>query len=404
MNEVISVYDNKKDCCGCACCVNICPKRAIHMEEDEYGFKYPVIDKAKCVNCGLCKKCCKYQTNNKEMYECQKVYVSVTQDTELIRKSASGGIFANIARNFIRDNGIIYGSAMNYKNDKLIVEHIRIDKENELIKLQGSKYVQSNIEESFKSIQNDLKENKKVLFSGTPCQIEAIKEYLKKDNIENLFCIDIICHGVPSNKMFNEYITLIEKKYKGKVVDFKFRDKSRNWGLNGCAYIKRKGRIIKKIIPSYDSSYYQLFLDSELYRDNCYECPYACKKRVGDITIGDYWKVENEHQELIKLKKIDINNGVSCILVNNDKGNFLINKYGENLKLFESNFEKVSKHNEQLVKASELKASRKCILERYKTNGYKSVDMYYRYKNLKKIMIKKCWYKLPLKVRSKLKK
>jgi len=404
LNNIISVYEDKKDCCGCACCVNICPKQAIHMEEDECGYKYPVIDKTKCVNCGLCKKNCKYQKKDKEMYDCKKVYASVTEDSDLIRKSASGGIFANIARNFIKDNGVIYGCAMNYKNDELIVEHIRINGENELIKLQGSKYVQSNIEQSYKSIQNDLKQNKKVLFSGTPCQIDAVREFFKKDNIENLYCIDIICHGVPNNKMFNEYIKLLEKKYKGKVVDFKFRDKTKNWGLNGCAYIERKDEIIKKIIPSYDSSYYQLFLDSETYRENCYQCPYACQKRVGDITIGDYWKVENEHQELIKKEKIDINNGVSCILVNNDKGKNLIDKYGENIKSFESNFEKVSKHNAQLTRASKVTDSREYILEQYKTKGYKSVNKYYWKKNFKKIMIKKCWYRLPLKIRSKLKK
>lgn len=403
MNEIVSVYDDKKNCCGCACCVNVCPQKAIQMVEDEYGFKYPTIDKSKCINCGLCKKNCRYQMQDKDMHNCEKVFAAITENTELIQKSASGGVFANIAKNFIKDNGIVYGCAMNYINEKLKVEHIRVDSEKELIKLQGSKYVQSDMGDTYKQVKTDLKEGKKVLFSGTPCQVDAVKEYLKKENTENLYCIDIICHGVPSNKMFNEYINLIENKYKGNIVDFKFRDKTKNWGLNALAIIKNSdGKVKRVLIPSYNSSYYQLFLDSHIYRENCYNCPYADSKRVGDITIGDYWKVENEHSAELKENKININNGVSCILVNNNIGKDLIEKYGDFLNYFKSCFEKVSKHNAQLLKPSGGKQARDKILEIYKLHGYVAVDKLYWKRNIKKILVKKCWYKLPLKIREKI--
>lgn len=404
MNEIVSVYNNKKNCCGCACCVNICPRKAIQMEEDEYGFRYPTIDKSKCINCGLCKKNCKYQKKDKYLYNCEKVYAAITEDTELIRKSASGGVFANIAKNFIKDNGIVYGCTMNYIDDKLKVEHIRVESEKELVKLQGSKYVQSDMEFTYKQIKVDLENGRKVLFSGTPCQVDAIREYLKMENTDNLYCVDIICHGVPNNKMFNEYITLIEKKYNGKVLYYEFRDKSKNWGYNATATVKCQDRIIKKTIPAYESSFYQFFLNSEICRENCYQCPYAKSKRVGDITIGDYWRVECEHSIDLKENKIDINNGVSCILINSNVGRIMLKKYGNVLNYFESDLNKVSRYNAQLIVPSKYSELRNKVLKQYKEYGYIAIDKLYYKKNIKKILLKKCWYRLPLKIRVKIKK
>lgn len=398
------LLDDKSKCCGCGKCENTCPKRAIKMIEDEYGFKYPKIDDKLCIDCGLCKKQCFFKNENKNIVECKKAYAAISKDYEIIKKSASGGIFASIAKAFLKNNGIVYGCTMNYRNNKLTVEHIRVDNEIEIEKLQGSKYIQSNINDCYQSIKKDLKSDKIVLFSGTPCQVDAIRSYLKNENVDKLYCMDIICHGVPSNKMFNEYIDILEKKSKAKVVEFNFRDKTKNWGLNASMIIKNfKGKIKKILIPAYNSSFYQLFLDAEIYRECCYKCPYANKKRVGDITIGDFWKVESEHSNKIKKEKIDINNGVSCILVNTIKGEKLLNTFGENLKSFESDFKKISKHNMQLVQPSEIR-NKKFYMDIYIRGGYGLVDKYYKKNNWKKIIIKKCWYKLPLKIRNRIKK
>ena len=402
---MILVSDNS-NCCGCGACINICPQNAITMTENEYGFRYPRINKDKCINCGLCRKSCTFKNKNEDNKQLLKTYAAISSNYEIIKKSASGGIFAEITNAFLKNKGIVYGSSMNYLNDKLTVEHIRVTDNNNIEKLQGSKYVQSNIESCYKDIENDLNNNYKVLFSGTPCQVDSIKKYLKNNkNIDNLYCIDIICHGVPNNRFFNEYINIIEKKYKGKIIDFKFRDKTRNWGLNAAAVVRKtNGNIKKYIIPSYDSSFYQLFLDSEIYRDSCYSCKYANEKRVGDITIGDFWKIENEHEDKIKENKFDINNGVSCILVNTNRGQELLEEYGTKLKLFESNFANVAKHNEQLTSPSKIRGTRKIILKLYKDKGYNEVNKYYWRKNIIKIILKKMWYILPLKVRSKLRK
>lgn len=386
----MKLIEDKKKCCGCSACYNVCPVGAIKMQEDEYGYIYPEINHDKCINCGLCKKTCVYQNKEKKLYTPTKTYAAFSNNNDLISKSASGGIFASLAVNVLEDCGIVYGSAMEYIDNKLKVKHIRVDNKEDLIKLQGSKYVQSDMKETFPLIKYDLENGKTVLFSGTPCQVHSLKSYLKFKEYKNLFTIDIICHGVPNNKMFNDYIKLLENKYSGKIIDFKFRDKSKRWGRFLVSLtIKDDNKVYKEYIDAFNSSYYQLFLDSEIYRENCYECPYARKERIGDITIGDFWDIELEHPEYIKNKKIEIDKGISCIIVNSDNGNELMDKYGKDIIILPSQFDKVAKHNAQLCHPSRLKISRNKILELYKSNEFKQVDKYYKRKNLVKNFIKK---------------
>ena len=400
----MELVKNKKMCCGCSMCYNICPKHAIKMIEDEYGFKYPEIDKNKCINCGLCKNMCAYQKDEKKLYIPQKAYAAVSANDNLIKKSASGGIFADLAKNILNAEGVVYGSTMEITNNGLEIKHIRVDREEDLIKLQGSKYVQSDISSIYSLIKEDLENNKVVLFSGTPCQVNSIRGYLKYKEYENLYFIDIICHGVPNNKMFKDYISLLEHKVKGKVIDFKFRYKAKNVELTAAAYISKKNKIIKKLIPAYNSSYYQLFLDSKIYRENCYDCPYAKGERIGDITIGDFWKVEIEHPEEIKDNNINTNKGISCILINTKSGEKLLEKYGNDINKFESSLNKIAKHNAQLTKPSQLDNERTKILNLYKQENYKSIDKYYKKKNYRKNLAKKIWYKVPLTIRKRLRK
>lgn len=398
----MDLVKDKKKCCGCAVCYNVCPKKAIQMVEDEYGYIYPKIDKQKCVNCGLCKKSCVYQEKNKKLQKTIKTYAATSKNNKLVKKSASGGIFASIAEKFLEEGGAVYGASLEKENTLFKVKHIRVDKKEELYKLQGSKYIQSDTIEIYPLIKKDLENRKKVLFSGTPCQVNALKSYLNFKEYENLFTIDIICHGVPNNRMFNDYIKLLEKKENGKVLDFSFRDKTKNWGLYAASFsINKKNKIIKKIMSSYEISYYQLFLDSTIYRENCYECPYATNLRTGDITIGDYWKIEIEHPEY--LKKLDTKKGVSCIIVNNKKGKEIISNFSNEILILESELDKVKKHNAQLEHPSTLKEERKEILQLYSSKGYKEVDKYYHRKNFIKIILKKIWYKIPLKIRNKIK-
>lgn len=192
--------------------------------------------------------------------------------------------------------------------------------------------------------------------------------------------------------MFNSFIKMLEKKEKGKIINFKFRDKTKGWGLNASFTIEKNKKIIKKVVEAFNLSYYQLFLDSLIYRENCYICPYAGKLRAGDITIGDYWKIEKEHPDFIKM--FEIKKGVSCIIANNDKGEKMISELSKDFMLLDSKFEKVQYHNKQLVHPSIFKEERNEILKLYSKNGYESVDKYYFKKNFFKNFIKTIFYKL----------
>ena len=405
MDKIMLVKD-KSNCCGCEACMNICPQNAIEMTVDEYGYKYPKINHEKCIKCGLCKKTCAYQ-NDFELQENEETYVAITTNKDILMKSASGGIFGQIASNIIKQNGVVYGCSMEKENEKLTPKHIKINTLDEIKKLQGSKYVQSDINYTYKLIKEDLENGKKVLFSGTPCQVAALKTFIGNKKNENLFTIDIICHGIPSKKIFQDYISFIERKENVIVNDFVFRDKTKGWGLQArIDYTDKKENKKSKLITSHLSSYYQLFLNSEIYRENCYSCKYAGKKRVGDITIGDFWGIEKEHPEYLKDNggEIDEKNGISCVLINNKKGKEILEKYCEDLLIKESNFEKAAKQNKQLNHPSTKTENREEILKEYIKEGYSGVDKWY----FKKIGIKKYVYyiseKIPRKYKIKLKK
>lgn len=372
------LFKEKKDCAGCSACMNICPKGAIEMKEDEYGFIYPFIDEEKCIHCNLCKKVCSYQNDEVDNIA-KKVYAAITKEEFIINNSASGGIFGALAKTFLEKKGIVYGCSMEIDDDVITPKHIRISNLDDLIKLQGSKYAKSIIDFIYKDVKNDLNDKKKVLFSGTPCQIAALKSYLNisKTNIDNLYTIDIICHGTPSTKMFQDYIKFYESKHKVKIIDLKFRNKNLGWGYDGrISYIDSKKSNCTKVFYSNLSSYYNNFLNGNVYRENCYSCKYACQNRVGDITIGDYWGIENEHPEYVE--QVDIKKGISCIIVNNIQGEKLINKYGLNIFKLESNINKVAKTNKQLNEPSKMPKIRKRILNEYKDYGYVGVEKEFR--------------------------
>lgn len=397
----IKLFEDKKACCACGACLNICPKQAITMQKDEYGFLYPQIEESKCIKCGLCLKTCAFQ-NSKLNNIPIKTYAAQSDNTDL-KKSASGGIFASIATNILKEGGIVYGAAMEMENDKLTVKHIGVENKADLIKLLGSKYVQSNTGKVYQDIKRKLNDNRLVLFSGTPCQVDGLNSYLGK-KYDNLITIDIICHGVPNNQMFQDYIALLEEKYKDKIIDFKFRDKTKGWGLTAKGYTA-KG--YTAIIPANLSSYYYMFLKSYIYRDSCYSCKYACKKRCGDITIGDYWGIEKAHPEVLNKNeyRLDYKNGISCLIVNTEQGAKVLEKYKNDLRLLDSAFEKAEKENGQLNISSKCDYEKRVeILKLYKIKKYLGIEEYF-YNNMrfdKYISVLK--NKIPICIKNKLKK
>ena len=400
-NERI-LFKDKLNCCACGACMNICPQDAIQMVEDDYSFLYPQINFEKCVDCGLCEKVCTFQ-HREESSDAIIVYAAAQKDSEKIRQSASGGIFAAIAEAVLNEKGMVYGAEMIAENNNLCVEHKGINHLENLHELLGSKYVQSNINFIYKEIKEKLQDEQFVLFSGTPCQVAGLKGYLQKDH-DNLLTIDLVCHGVPSLKMFQDYIAVVQNKIKRRITNFKFRDKTQGWGLAAKLVFNNQNKETEEsIISSQDSSYYSLFLKSEIYRDSCYSCKYASRNRPGDITIGDYWGIEARHPEYLKINggHLDEKLGISCVLANTKKGQKQIDKCRDSLYLYPSTFEKVSEENQQLKSPSKKGKQRSKILTLYREKGYGAVEKNFNRLRIMKGGIDKV---VPSKIKSKIKK
>ena len=275
---------DKNKCYGCTACYNICPKQAIVMEEDEKGFLYPKVIKEKCINCGLCENLCFKKQD--EVLEETVCYAVKNKDDLVKSKSSSGGAFSAFASQVLKQNGVVYGADYGKKFE---VVHKRVTKEKELQDLRGSKYIQSNLDKIFTQVKADLKENKNVLFVGTPCQVYGLKKFLKKEEQVNLITMDLVCHGVPSPKIWKDYVKYIEKEYGGSLTQFTFRNKQEGWrGYHLLAkFNNNKESTSRKVY-----SFLNIFSSDMPLRESCYNCSFATTKRISDITIGDFWGVE----------------------------------------------------------------------------------------------------------------
>lgn len=369
MSEIKTIpilFDKIEDCCGCGACLNICPRKAIAMKEDECGFIYPVITAERCIGCGQCKKVCAFQNAevNNNPIEC---YAAISNNPEQSKKSASAGIFAAIAAKVIEEGGIVYGAAF---DDSWRVHHTSAETLDQLYALQGSKYAHSDMERIYYEVKDQLLAGRDVLFSGTPCQIAGLQGYLDR-NYENLLTVDIVCHGVPSNRMFQDYLRILEEKHGGIVQAFTFRDKTIGWGINGSAVISGK----KVKIWQSNSSYQYYFGNSSIYRENCYKCKYACSHRPADITIGDFWGIEKQHPEFLNSCNWDENKGISLIIANTLKGVDSINYYKEVkcIDIKKSSFMKMSYANGQLSEPS-ISNDREQIIKLYINEGWAGLD------------------------------
>lgn len=306
MNNINCVTEKKNNCFGCNACYNVCPAGAISMKEDDEGFLYPFIDKIKCTNCGLCKKACpslnKSETynNNGKNPDCY----AVMADDEIRLKSSSGGAFTLIA-DYILDNGGYVCGVVWDKNGKAIHKITNDKKEYE--KMRKSKYVQSDPLNVYSEIKKHLKENKLVLFTGTPCQVAALNVFLGK-NYDNLYTVDLICHGVPSPKVWKQYLK--ETIDNEEFIDADFRDKEAGWTV----YLTTTTATNTYKCDMKNDYYLKAFLNNMCLRPSCGICPFTSTQRESDITIGDFWAIERFD------KKLNDKKGTSVILLNNEKG------------------------------------------------------------------------------------
>lgn len=376
----IKLFDKAADCCGCGACASACKRQAITLEADEYGFYYPAVDAKKCTGCGLCNRSCRFQ-NGKEVNVPLAAYAAMSCNKNRIMNSASGGVFAELATLVLENGGTVFGASMEFEYAGLTPKHIAVNHKEQLIKLQGSKYVQSFIGNTYLKARELLHKGQTVLFTGTPCQIAGLKGFLGKE-YPNLITMDLICHGVPSAGFFRDYVNLLEKRLKGRVKNFVFRTKAFGWGrmVGKVSFTGKQGKVKEKLIHNRLSSYYKYFLNADVYRDSCYSCPYASSHRPADITVGDYWGIRKAHPELLDDSKFreQMQYGVSCAIANTEKGRIYLEKLKKTMKLHESSFDKVAEGNDQLNHPSEKGRDRDIILGLYSKGGYKAVEKYFR--------------------------
>ena len=374
-DKAIQLFKNKYRCCGCNACEMICGKKAITMIEDEYGFRFPQIDTEKCVGCGSCQKVCCIN-NEVELCKPGTVYAASYKNKDISAKSASGGIFAALAKQVLTEGGIVFGSAYTKQFD---VEVISIEKIEDLPRLQGSKYVQSSMNSSFLKIKSELQTGRTVLFCGVPCQVEALKRFLGR-SYENLLLVDIVCHGVPSNRMLKDYLAFLADKKQMGIQSIQFRTKTKGQNVYGEIAYRQEPLI------SYKSSYYKLFLNCQTFRDSCYHCKFAGTKRPGDISLCDYWGIEDEHPDFVKEVEKEGLAGISAIMLNTNAGIAFFERLKQEFLLRESTVEQVAKHNPQLQAPSVETAERKQVLDCYRQRGYQGVDDFYFKKYRMKIL------------------
>lgn len=342
MNRNIEENLSEDICCGCGACVQACPRQCIIMEENNRGFLMPRIDKNLCVNCGYCIKVCP-EKEVPSLHSVQSAFAAVVDNLKLLKRSTSGGIFGILAEHFLEEKGHVFGCAW---NGELICEHICITRKDELHRIQQSKYVQSNTLNTYCQAKEALDEGKKILYSGTACQIAGLRKYLKTEYM-GLYTVEVACHGVPSPGLFKRYIQWLEEKENSDVIGFNFRNKVKHSTGEHYMFQVTFSNGMDKFYMSKEDPYYGSFLEGRTLRSTCYKCKYKGQVRVSDITLSDFWGIEKE------LPDFPARNGASAILINTEKGKQLMEKIISECTTKKTSFDKIVKHNQSMVKCIE---------------------------------------------------
>lgn len=334
---VVESICNPARCTGCGLCAAQCPKQCISMTvQDSLGHLYPSIDSNTCIDCGLCKRNCPVLRPPKRE-KAIMAYAGWSKDTEDYRTSSSGGAASVLSQTVLSQGGVVYGCAM---LPDMEVRHIRVDKPEDIWKLKGSKYVQSSIAPIIPSLKKDVKAGRETLFIGTPCQVAAIRN-LYENQPNNLFLIDLICHGVPSVALLREHV--VRKVGTVPVETVFFRQ-----GKVICLGIVVSGKVVYKRAfdsPRYKDWYINTFFDGYTFRDSCYQCQYACPERVSDMTIGDFWGLG----KIVPAIEIPPHpDGCSVLLPNTEKGRDLVDRISAQMYLYERTLAEAISGNEQL--------------------------------------------------------
>jgi coenzyme F420-reducing hydrogenase beta subunit len=354
------VYDKKENCCGCTACKYVCPVNAIEMVRDTEGFLYPQINQELCIDCKKCILVCAFQKEEVLFNKTPEVFAVKHKSEQVRESSTSGGVFTAISDYFLKNNGIVYGVKF---DDKFNVMHDKATTAAERDKFRGSKYVQSSLGNTYVEIAELLKNEKKVLFTGTPCQVSGLLNFLyaKKINCENLITVDTVCYGVPSPLMWENHIKSLERKHK--VANYFFRSKIIGWHESKELVEYSNDKF------DYKTTFFQkhkvLFYSCLILRPSCHVCRFTSINRVSDITMADFWGIEKS------MPDFDDNKGISLVLVNSDKGKSVFDKISESLIVRPSNAsECLQPQLQQPVITSPLRNS---FWEDYYRFGYKYI-------------------------------
>lgn len=329
--------EHKGDCCGCSACAQLCPTHAIAMEEDNEGFLYPRVDVARCVSCGLCQRVCPV-INQSAPRQPLAQYAAKHRDDAIRLRSSSGGVFTLVAESVIAAGGVVFGAKFDAAWN---VVHDSVDTPEALGALRGSKYVQSRVGDSYISAKRLLDDGRKVLFTGTPCQISGLKHALRRD-YDNLYTMEVACHGVPSPRVWRDYLGAQRRKMQAAdITAISFRDKSESWrryNVRIC-FAQRDGRESCMVTPYRRDLFMRGFLKDIYLRPSCYRCAAKGGSSGADLTIADYWGVEHYHQPM------DDDRGVGLVLVNSSRGAALFNDIAPQMEYAITEYANALHHN-----------------------------------------------------------
>ncbi|MBE5958502.1 MAG: 4Fe-4S dicluster domain-containing protein [Lachnospiraceae bacterium] len=352
------IYWNDDSCSGCGACAEVCPQKCIEMKADKFGFLYPVVDNHNCINCGKCRSVCHYQ-NRGETKLPDKVMLAINRDSEIRNISSSGGVFWSLGNAIIKSGGIVFGCIL---DSNINVVHSSASTLVELEKMLGSKYVQSVMGNTFEQVERQLINGRKVLFSGTPCQINSLYSYLRKEYC-NLYTVDFICHGVPSPLVWENYKAELEKKYYGKIVEGYFRDKTEGWKLFSMKLVFENGKIYRKNVK--EDPFLRSFISDICLRKSCNNCAAKGIERCADFTLADLWGVK-------KIKPIfSDDRGVSALIIRGDKALELFCEIKNEFEIDDLEIEVLIKMNPSIVKSVNENKMRDSFINLVATKSFK---------------------------------
>ena len=341
--------ENQSMCCGCNACAQICPKHCITMQPDAEGFLYPQVDESACIHCDLCEKACPIlQSPQESKGKVPDAYSAINKNEEVRGQSSSGGVFSLLAEQTIQRGGVVFGAAM--ADDQHGVHHIVVETPEGLAALRGSKYLQSEVGNTYNEARQALQAGREVLFSGTPCQIEGLRTFLQQD-YPNLLCVDVICHGVPSPLVWNTYLAQQEARAGAQARRTFFRYKKYGWKTYALLLEFSNNKVYECVLSR--DAFMQAFLRNACLRPSCHSCRFKKLNRASDITLADYWGIQDQYPEM------DDDKGTSLVLVHSEKGQRYLDALCTQLRIKDSPIEQALIGNPSMLHSAKAHRRRK---------------------------------------------